>query len=263
MERVDATNSGALIILRGDIRWEPTFDPQLAVDRGTAIFRLCAVWLLTWVVILAPHTICCPPPSTRAVLDADRLMRALAWTHNKLMFIVPFALSDAVAYNKGGKLDYGWDDLPFVKEYQAKHEGKMPSIVCDIFFFVPGCASGLFMNNMKSMLYDGYKVPGTPMTQMCPKDECQGGCQLCALKVAATTTTPTHHQDPPRIRPLTTHSPRTHHPLRGGCRRRRRQRSASRTTGSSRYVPRGRTTPTPVMNGTQFTPWWGAGSRAK
>jgi len=26
------------------------------------------------------------------------------------------------------------------------------------------------MNNMKSMLYDGYKAPGTPMTQMCPKD---------------------------------------------------------------------------------------------
>ena len=145
-------------------------------------------------------------------------MRALAWTHPKLMFIVPFALSDEVAYNKGGKLDYGWDNLPFVKEYQAKHKGKMPSIVCDIFFFVPGSASGLFMNNMKSMLYDGYKAPGTPMTQMCPKDDCPGGCQLCALKVAATTTTPTHHQDPPRIRPLTTHSPRTHHPLCGGCR---------------------------------------------
>ena len=98
------------------------------------------------------------------------------------------------------------------------HQGKKPSIVSDIFFFVPGCASRLFMNNMKSFLYDGYKVENTPMTQMCAKDECPGGCQLCSLKVAATTTTPTHHQDPPRIRPLTTHSPRTHHPLRGGCR---------------------------------------------
>ena len=146
------------------------------------------------------------------MLDADRLMRARAWTHTKLMLIVPFALSDAVAYDKGGKRDYGWDKLPFVKEYQALHEGKKPSIVSDIFFFVPGCASRLFMNNMKSFLYDGYKVENTTMTQMCAKDDCPGGCQLCALKVAATTnahSSPGSPAHPPTHHPLTTHPPPT------------------------------------------------------
>ena len=63
MEGVNATESGALIILRGDIAWEPLFDPQLAVDRGTAIFRLCAVWLLMWVVMFAPPHDMLPRPA--------------------------------------------------------------------------------------------------------------------------------------------------------------------------------------------------------
>jgi hypothetical protein len=41
MNGVTATESGALIILRADIRWESMFDPQIAVDRGTTFFGLC------------------------------------------------------------------------------------------------------------------------------------------------------------------------------------------------------------------------------
>ena len=146
---------------------------------------------------------------TSRTYDADA---GKEWTHTKLMLIVPFAISDAAAYNKGGKLDYGWGDLQFAKDYKEKHKGKSPSIMPGIFFFVPGCASGMFMSNMKSFLYDGHRVPGTPMAQMCPKAECPGGCQLCALKVAATTnahSSPGSPAHPPAHHPLTTHPPPT------------------------------------------------------
>ena len=148
-------------------------------------------------------------------------MRARKWTHTKLMLMVPFAITPSIAYDEGGAHDYGWDKLQFAKDYKKLHNGNRPSIMSDIFFFVPGCASSTFMSNMESFLYDGYKAEGTEMAQMCPQADCPGGCALCAIKVLTSTTTPTHHQDHPRIRPLTTHSPPTHHPLAAaaGCAR--------------------------------------------
>ena len=76
-------------------------------------------------------------------------MRAKQWTHGKMMLMVPFAITHAVAYNKGGTHDYGWDDLQFIKDYKEQHEGNPPGIMCGIFFLVPGCVSSMFMRNME------------------------------------------------------------------------------------------------------------------
>ena len=120
-------------------------------------------------------------------------MRAKQWTHGKMMLMVPFAITHAVAHNKGGTHDYGWGDLQFTKDYKEKNKGNPPGIMCDIFFLVPGCVSGLFMNNMESFLYDGHKVPGTPMTQMCAKEECPAwrlpAVRAQGTQVLTTTTT--------------------------------------------------------------------------
>ena len=259
MEGVVATDSGALIILRGDIRWEPTFDPQLAVDRGTAIFRLCAVWLLMWVVMFAPpHDMLPRPAHARSArrrpsharprvdapeADVHRAVRALRRSSVQQGRQARLRLGQpAVRQGVPGEAQ-GEDAQHRVRHLLLRARERVGPVheqhEVDVVRWLQGPGHA-----------DDADVPERRLPWRLPAVRAQGSRHdqrplITRIPRASARSPPTHH------------APTTHFAAAAGC-----ARSASRTTGSSRYVPPVPTMPTPAMNGTPFTPWWGAGSRA-